>query len=368
MWLLIRLAALLIGFFWKRLGKLFPPSPKGTFEGHSYFEKISKNKQGRVTRLRLGADLNSPVLFRLSRETKIDLFFKSVGLSTEFQTGDKQFDQMIYIACDHPFLYGILRQDENARKAILDILQNKFRAIFCDGNHLWIESTYHQSVTQKELELLAALRKALSPLRSGLPHRWTDPFYRKAFLVEGFITSLGGFAFASYLEGSVNRQDYHLQQFPLACSGAFCALAVAVLLIAGIAWLFSGSSRGHRIVIESGVLLLIALPFVGIQLVSDINRELDRGPDNIVTRQIADVRKREHRGRRGRRWYSYHLFLEPAPRDLTSELPREIEISSSLFNRLRKGQTVQFTIAPGFLGHAWYRDIQPVNAPNASNW
>jgi hypothetical protein len=120
-----------------------------------------------------------------------------------------------------------------------------------------------------------------------------------------------------------------------------------------------GSSRGHRIIVESAIVLVLGLPVAGIQVVGDSNRALDDAPPALVTRTIGYCEVREHRGRRGRRWYSYHVWLAPAVEHPAGpSLPAEIEVTRSICNRAAAGDAIELEIGPGRWSIPWYRSIR----------
>jgi hypothetical protein len=95
--------------------------------------------------------------------------------------------------------------------------------------------------------------------------------------------------------------------------GLGVAAASFVALLSLIAFVMRGSSRGHRIVAESAVILLIGVPIASMQLVADTNRALDTAQPKRSSVALRGCEMREHHGKRGRIYYSYHLLVTPEP-------------------------------------------------------
>lgn len=65
------------------------------------FVREVKHK-GRLIHRRLGLPLWSYTWLRLTPESSTDRFVKAFGLTEELQTGDNEFDQLIYVDPLHP--------------------------------------------------------------------------------------------------------------------------------------------------------------------------------------------------------------------------------------------------------------------------
>lgn len=161
-----------------------------------------------------------------------------------------------------------------------------------------------------------------------------------------------GYAIGAYLEMALHREAYQLFPWDVVKSGLVVAVAALVVLLGVIALWMSGSSRGHRIIVESAVVLVLGLPATCIQLVGDTNRALDDAAAREVTVTVDHCEKRRHRSRKGRISYTYHLWIEPSP-----GLPREIAIDKRLCIGLGAGDPVELSIGPGYWGLPWYRSI-----------
>ena len=357
MWILLRVLAACVAFVWKYSAQVSNRQPTGERHGVPYFIALRKHK-GKVSRIDIGVPLQGPVIFTLGREGGWDSFFKAVGIATEMQTGDVRFDGKVYVACDHPFLGSLLKSDLAARERILKLFDAGFKQIHSDGVRLWARASSLPDPPESYVETLLELRQEIRELESTMPSHWSDPFLRRAVVIEAFIWSILAYAIGSAAESAVFREDYHLSQGDVIRDGLAAAGLLFLALLLAIVVIMKGSSKGHRLIAESALVLCVGLPVATIQIVSDINRGFDSSPGMVTAVKIVDVEKREHRGRRGRRWYSYHFHVDSTGAPGT--IPPSIEVSPQLFGEGAPGRELEITIGQGRLGHAWYRQQRVV--------
>ncbi len=352
MWIAIRILAAVVAFIARHIQRLlFSPTPVGAFEGTLYFQKLEKDKKGKVTGFRVGVHLRVPVILRLQAEHASDRLFKALGLAKEFQTGDNEFDREIYVACDHPALFHLLLEDERARMKIREVLGAGFHRISTDGEALWIERTVDREPTVTELKLLVELRNVLAELESRLRH-YSDPFVAKAVAVEAVTWSVFAYAAGALLELTFNRVDYHVDSWQLLGPGLLAATILFGLLFGLVVALLRGSSRGHRILVEGAVLLVISVPVASVQTVSDLNRYLDSSETVVISREIerAEVR-------RGRKSTAYYLVLAPVMGPSQVDLPSRIRVTRDVYSQATPGLALDLHLGRGWLGFPWYRRI-----------
>lgn len=182
-----------------------------------------------------------------------------MGIANEQETGFPDFDERVYVTCDHPTVAKVLARDARLRKAILTALglgedaAHGAEGIRYDGTGIW--------------------------------------------------------------------------------------LAVLVL------WL-RGSSRGHRLLVESAVMLTIGLPIASVQAVADINRLLDDAPARVVVVGAAIATSPA--------WPSARTMRACA----IWELPPLIDVSPAICSEIGATQELQLEIAPGRWGLPWYRSMR----------
>jgi hypothetical protein len=353
MWILFRLglavvafAARLTGRFGRRKG--VPTAVGGQTVLLAQWEAFSS------VNYFVGAELDAPVWFRLQRETGKDRWFKRVGLATEIESGDKDFDKFVYVVCDHPMFARLLERSQEARGLISELLWAGITRIEYRGGAVWC--SMKRKPSEHELSLVARLGRALAPLRDDSSSRFADPFLRKALVVEGVVWSIAAFA-ASSLIVTLSLPEIYLTDASYLLPGLSLAVGLFALLLSGVWLLFRGSSRGHRLIFESALVLALGLPVAGIQIFDDLNRGLDSSEVKIQTKG-TECQKRVSTSsgrRRGPRTTITHwLHVSGSGEGIT--LPSPVRFPGTC-EYAPRGTPATFTIGRGALGGPWYRAI-----------
>ena len=240
------------------------PEPSGHCDEVPYFEIERCDKEDKITGYQLGFTLQTDVPFQIDAESSASAFFTWLGISREFQTGDASFDRQVYLGCDHPLLLNALQQHEPARQAILALLKlpgaNK---IWSDGTTLWFSRTCEHTSGGSEQQLLLQVVRALTPTAEATRKQPT-PFFWRYLTIEAVVWGIFGYAGVSFLESRFVGHDYHLSSSAVLQTGIFASLILFAVLMTLIVLLLRGSSRSHQIVTESFFLLLLAIPFAGL--------------------------------------------------------------------------------------------------------
>jgi hypothetical protein len=343
-WILFRIAIALIAFLARCIGPIFRPKAAGSYGSQPWYKKVSKSKGGKVTSFTIGMPLDAPFIFRLQREESSDRWFKSMGLAHEFQTGDA-FDEAIYIACDHPALHRVLKEKAAAREWIVKVLDAGYTRVSGDGRVVWIERPAIEEPNDTDVARLSALRASLADMRPDLK-RHREPFNARVVAVEALTWSLFAYAAVGLFEYLV-EPDMYVESRALVLPGLGVALALLAGLLALVAYFLKGSSRGSRILIESAILLVLAAPIAGMQLLDDLNRGLDRSQPVVETWNGTDKWATKRR-----RSSSYHLALVKRGES------RQLLVEGGVYSRAKVGQPVRLHIAKGALGYRWYQAIE----------
>jgi hypothetical protein len=364
MWILLRLVIAALGFgcrlFYSdsRRPSALPGPDQRSFNGRPDYlwNKMGSGKdKDKVVRLSIGMALTSPREIRMHRESVLDFFVKRIGIAVELQTGDSAFDELVYVTSDHPGVKALLTSSAPLRAAILRAFELGARRVRYDGKAVWLDDIPEAVVTTPHLETLAALWKASAPLSQEPPHWFADRFLWKALVIESVAWGIAGYAAGSVLEHFDHVEDLHVWTGALIGIGCVVALLMFAAMLAAIVLVMRGSSRGHRIVIESALLLAIGLPLAGIQLVADVNRALDDSPTQSLKVRVARCDVYRGKGRR-----SYSLVIDdstsiapPAP-----EWPSKIQVSRRLCDALVRGGDLEVELGAGYLGLPWYRQLR----------
>ena len=357
MWIVIRLVLAAIGF---AIRIFAPRRGLGTAQmagDTPVYVNVHRSKGRRIVGFTIAIERKTPTWIRLHAENAIDRTFKAIGIANELQTGDSAFDRKVYVTCDHPHVATVLTESPDLRRAIVAMLDDGFRKIVFDGTTVRADRRASEEPSGNELLALKAVSDAAWRLSEPPPSRAGDPFVWKALVVEGVIWSIGGYAIGAAIELAAVREDVHLATGPLWQTGILVALVGFLALLAVIVLWMRGSSRGHRVIVESVLVLLLALPVTSMQAVADTNRALDNAAPTIVERTYTRCETRRHRSRRSTR-YSYHLYLSPPGNGDGPTLPSEIQITGSLCTAAQGSGVATMAIGPGRWGIPWYRWIR----------
>ncbi|MNT28989.1 hypothetical protein D3C72_1647110 [compost metagenome] len=139
-------------------------------------------------------------------------------------------------------------------------------------------------------------------------------------------------------------------------------LGISLVAFVAIWFVFHSSSRGHRILIESFLVLILTGPIASAQLVADLNRGLDKSIPKEIVRDVerGDVRVTTRRNRSK----SYHYYLIFPYQDSHAQnlaLPLEMQVEKFQYDASVQSKKVVLGVREGFLGLPWYSSINGVD-------
>lgn len=311
MWIIIKLAMTFGVFFLRLFAKHFRTlgGPRdNVFDGVVCYVR-PKSSKGQIFSTDFGIEFKCNSVFKLTKETDWDRFFKDFGLANELQTGDSEFDRRIYIASDSSAFRDKIKNDPQSREHIKNLFQSGCEYISGDGKAIWIHFKGDKTKDSNLMSSFVKCFQTIASINQESSSFFRDPFALKILFVEAVIWSLAVYAASSFAEVYLVKEDKHLDFYPIAYQGLLVGIFLAVILFTFIVLFLKGSSRGHRILVESFLLLGLAFPAGGIGTISDINSEMDRSNSTFVTAKITNHYRREHRGRKGAAFRSRLLFV-----------------------------------------------------------
>lgn len=356
MWFALRILTLIAVYVYKLCWRRQAVDTLEDFRGIPSLRKVHTHK-GRFQRAYLGLAYEGPLRFQLTTEGGWDSFFKGIGLAAEQQAGDPRFDGEVYITCDQVALGETLRAHPAARDAVLRLLHHGVDRIFSDGAAVWAETKEENHHVPGILENLQSLRAALLQVDANSLHSRLDAFFWKAVAIESLVWSIAAYGIPGFIELTWNRDTVYLAAWPVFRTGFLWSLAVLAGLLVLVIALLRGSSRGHRVIVESVAVLLIGVPFSTVQAVSDINIHLDDTPPTLVH---SAVKAKNIEVNRERRRSSTHYYLDLVPTSPGGQaLEGTIEVEPSLYHAVAEGKQVTARLRAGRLGFRWIESIEP---------
>jgi len=340
----------------------------GKVENIDYFYTTAHNQKAKITTINTYIEGVFGYDFLLKFEGKIDKFFKSLGLSSECQSGDTRFDETIYIVSDDKWLCAKLQTNDELRNLFYDIFwhyqeQNiRLISLRCFDGRIIITaqrrskeqdesliSTYARSVS-------AYLQKILLHLPSkGSIH---DRMYRESTGYSAHIISIIIFAllangaiilFADTMTVQIMPQLVHsFSVVPLSIKITF---AVLVLLLMATFFFLRQSSRLSPVATQILTLGTLGILLSSVVEIKEIDTGLDTSPSNVYESRITGKEAVHHR----KRGTTYHLYFRPWE---MGEKAFDFVVPYSLYAKSNKGDFVRIYQHKGYLGYPWIENIE----------
>ena len=353
MWVVLKLLAFIVTFNYKKLFKRRLTGDAELVNNTLIYRNVTiRNRSTYFTDFNV--EFYSPYFFKLTREAWYDKVFKFLGLAIESQTGDRDFDRKVYVDCDDRRLYKILRHDIRIRKAILDLFSTNCHSITHFGDFMRVRFKDERFFSQKISEALVEVCELLQMSERQAPHsqKLKNFFSHPALYVEATIWGLAAYAWLGMIEAIVVRGSttLHLDINLLFGKSILCSILVGISLFLFSIIFLAGSSRSHRVLVESFFMILLSVPMSGYCLVVDLNRALDRSSVRNIEVPVSQLEVRELRVRRGFKGYLYLVHIDSP--SLLSEFPelKYIKVKRDVYQSIVKGSAIPISIREGWLG------------------
>lgn len=358
MWIIARILIAIGAALYRYLFRRTPAHFDKIYNGSRYSYKEETDKNGKFRKSYLEFPFEAPLVCCFQPETSFDRFLLGIGIGDEITVNDSKFDQQIYIVGDHPSLARYIQIKNTFRKLLSDSIGGWLHSLSITGKTIRFEMKKAPDWNSVLPNCLTFIEE-LSDMEKSISARFSDQFYTRAIIAESIVWAICGYALSTYMEWELLKEDYHLlgtQLIPLGLTIAGALVCIGMILLLKF---LGRSSYAPRVIGESFFLLLIALPIAGIEIVSDVNRGLDNTPGTEIVRSVSHCEMRTHRGRKGRKYYTYHLYFDTVNYQLLPhlELPTNMQVNSTVYQSAQATHKVTVKIAPGFLKIPWYREI-----------
>ncbi|WP_319557505.1 hypothetical protein [Thiomicrorhabdus sp.] len=334
--------------------------PEEVSNGKRYRYQIKESRFNFNSELKIGIPTPEKYNFSLKREEQIDRFFKKVGLSVEHQTGDKTFDQHIYIASDDSHLHEQLTHNKELSNFILEQFNDQsnysVEEIIGNSGFLWIKLKVPNDfdgmdvveTARTYVPMLYDLSKKFSSPSSQSTTR--DPFIIKAIIILAISSGLAINGFIQFFRISLDKIPFTLDRTDVIFDSIIIGGGMTFILAAAAIFFLKRSARAHLVLIEIflvGFLGSVSTSFAGLR---DVNMEFDTNPAQEYQVEVLDKWSES-----SRRSTSYYIQT----RDWTGEnYTRDILISSDFYNKLSHGSKLKVTQSSGYLNYRWVKDIE----------
>ena len=237
-----------------------------SWQDQSFAVKFSRSKR-KVTELCLRIAIQDKLRFLLRRETRFDRVAKSLGIATEWQTGDARFDEKVFVLSEDVTLNRALTRDREFRDVCTGLIQSRESAqLECRQGNLYLgfeveglEDDSPSGVGPKfsqDLAALVKLRTCLHRIHAEMWREERDPaLTRKAWLV-GISVALGVAGLVGFFfDIPVNQHQVVREVIPRLATWITVGV-VGMMLFATFAWLRS-TPHTHAVLLD---ILLAAAP------------------------------------------------------------------------------------------------------------
>jgi hypothetical protein len=284
-----------------------------------------------------------------------------MGFGEEFETGDGKFDRKIFIISDDDRIGTMLAGDAKVRELVGELLPAKVYSIWITGEVLRFRIP-GDGGTEEILEAFKAIYDPLVAMQQRIGTEPRDPFYRRAILAESIAWGVTGYAMVTFF-GAFGDLRRPLSS-AIVAPGVMLGVLVSLVLLVCLKLFLGKSSRTPQILFECAILLFLAMPLVGIQVLIDLNAAFDSSTGLQVVRQVHGTDKKTQK--------RCKIIRVPDAADgsLPFDLPASIFVGCGMYSQLKSGGYLLMEIGEGYLGYPWFRDLKvytgPLKAPGGN--
>jgi hypothetical protein len=273
---------------------------------HRYLERELRHK-GKLNALWFGVPCPEGMSLDVKLESGLDAWFRRFGISKEFQTGQRDVDDAVYIVAEDACIETLLRSDRRAAQLLLSLLvmtegDALASRLLCVEGQLTLEfrvegpAVERIALATRAVPLMHEFAAALERAGVGGEPDGSGSFARKALVLLSINLAL---AICAVVYGLTMRQVAVLPGF--LDRGWPWGLLLGGLLLAcmvGLAWRWLGrSSRAHLVIMEIVLAGSIAYPWCGHFVARELNGIVAlSGP--VELKRVESYQVRRSGGRR----------------------------------------------------------------------
>jgi len=338
----------------KALEKLDSPNGTGIFESIEYRYSYYPGSKNSPSYFKVEIDASSDGSFKIARERGFDRLFKKLGISTEIQTGDTNFDDSFYITADNEEFAKAIFSSAEKRQAVRNIFDIGFNRIEHDGKVLVALCSPFKIDVGIDEPLLIRLVSHLEKLSKYMPqvtnvNEWDTSMWKTnrviAFSIATMVSLIG---IAALVIGLTKYSPF--DKFAVFLDSLKWSIPCLIGYIVFSVVLLKGRSSSHRELLVAVSMALIGFIFGVWGSEMTLNGYLDTSEATI--HQAKVLSKSQSRSKNGTT-YSAHVY---SWRDSGSE---KIQISHDEYLAIVENQTVlTITTKPGKFGFEWLEEYR----------
>ncbi len=290
--------------------------------------------------------------FYLTKETSFDRFFKKLGLVSEIQTGDEEFDNLFFINSSDDIFTKMFLSNPKNRDLIKEIYKLGYNQIFIQNKKIEVRAKPVSKDIKADKASVEFIAQSLAELSEYQPKNNT-------IVVEEDTNKIGRYS-VYFL--TIFLFIFGIITFVFAYS-KYKPLDMAQLMTKSLIYYFVGSlvfgwfslknlkgrSNSHYEWLTAMIISLISIFFLSSGIMMYINGHYDKSaPKNVET---VVLKKYYVRGKNGSSYY----FILKSWRD-NSEFEK-IKVSRGIFKKIdTKKDLIRVSTKSGKLGYEWITD------------
>lgn len=333
-------------------------------DGISWQYELCKDNY-RVTDVLIGIEAPKGYEFSFKHERWYDRLCKAIGLSVEYQVGNAEFDDLVYIVSDDNHLHRQVSANPTIVDAVLRIFRldavrhrSKVEALHCSSGRLWLRIDARRGFGEGNVAALGRevvpwmqkISDALSSAPTSGDSKWRDAFVMKAAVTLAISSGLAINGGVHVMRLIWTKIPFTIDSTALLMDALVIGALVIVALVVATVLVLGGSARAHLVLIEILVVGSFGAMATALTELRDANIELDRSA--AVTYQARTLEKRVERTRH---WRHYYLYVEDWNGE---ERRRKVEVPSSFYYQVYIGEQLVIRQKPGFLGYRWVEALE----------
>lgn len=286
-------------------------------QGNYKFDWIAESDKNLATG-HLEVPCKTTFQFSARYESITDKWAKSLGVSHEFQTGKRTFDDNVYLASITETDAKLIGGGEKITLLILSLLRDISDEIkigdipqygnelICDGENLYIKVTYYtkdtnskSSFVDKKLQYLKKLAEELSTFKSTELHFWKVPSQLNTAVILAISSSLAILGGLEAIRFFIADNNLLFNSFSLMPYSIVIALLGLGVLVWATFKLIKKSSRRHLVLFEVCISGFFGLAFSVYGWLYDANMTLDTSSPKVMHYQVLEKYTQRHRLRKG---------------------------------------------------------------------
>ncbi len=320
------------------------------YQGISYSYIYFRGGQNSPPYFDISIDCESYGEFKISKETKFDRFFKKIGIASEMETHDPDFDSKYYISSNTPDLPKNLLSSE-IRIIVDSLISRGFTTLILKKNKLhlkWVPYRTKSPLEKHEIEELVSELGKIQTKCSRIYQREVDQINTNwktkrlfAFLIPGTLEILGVVAliigFISY--PPLDKLKLFAETLTVSIPVFFLYIWIAIKLL-------KGRSSSHRELIIVFFISITAFPLAFGGGKAFLNGWMDKSES--ITHNVQIINKYITKSKDSKNYYIKTQSWREG------RITEKLSLSRSKYNLVIPGSTnVTVVTKEGKFGYEW---------------